>query len=75
MCRGIQVRHTQVQEDHIRLHLFKPLHQFAAIGRFAHDVNIVFQLEELPQTFSNDGVIVCDYNADLVLSFLLAILP
>jgi hypothetical protein len=62
---AIQTGHLQIEQQDIRLKLLQNIQYLPAILSLRHDVEIIFQRQQLTETIPEDGVIVGHNDADL----------
>ena len=61
---AVQPRHHQVHQDDVGRSALGLAHGRLAVGRLAHDLDAVLELEERAQPLADDGVVVDDQDAD-----------
>jgi hypothetical protein len=61
----IHLEHSNIKQNNIWFKILNDINCLEPIDRFAYDLNILFTLEDQAQAFTNEPVIVGDYNPDL----------
>ncbi len=56
---AIELRHRQIQHRDLRAQLERHGHGFLTIHRLTHNIEAAFCHQKRPQSFTNDGVVVC----------------
>src|SRR5215813_12642922 len=63
-CQAILARHTDVQDQHIRLAVLHGLESFRTIPTAGEELEIWFQAKELLQGIKNERVVISHYEAN-----------
>src|SRR6266436_1660305 len=63
---AVFIRHAQVEQKDIGFELGQHLNAIIPIGCLAHNGDVIIAIEELAQTFTEDGMIVSHQDANLL---------